>query len=258
MTSTAIITPTPHSPLVVSFGGGVNSSAMILLLRHHGIRPQAVLFADTGGEKPSTYQFIRESMSPYLRAINWPPITAVRGHDVGKSTLEDACLAKAALPSLAYGYKSCADKWKKRPQRTFLRTWPPALAAWAAHHTVTFAIGYDAGETHRRALPDTRNFSYLYPLRTANWGRQECLDAIRTAGLPIPPKSACFFCPSTTKAAILRLYRCHPDLAERACRIEQVAYASGRAHRPGGLARHWSWTDLIAAETRKSHSLSSP
>jgi 3'-phosphoadenosine 5'-phosphosulfate sulfotransferase (PAPS reductase)/FAD synthetase len=43
---------------VVSFGGGVNSTAMLIGMILRGERPDAILFADTGGEKPATYDFV--------------------------------------------------------------------------------------------------------------------------------------------------------------------------------------------------------
>ena len=36
-------------PLVVSYGLGVDSTAMLIHLQQQGIRPDLILFADTGG-----------------------------------------------------------------------------------------------------------------------------------------------------------------------------------------------------------------
>lgn len=44
---------------VVSFGGGTNSTAMIIGMYLHKIPVDLILFADTGGEQPHTYEFIR-------------------------------------------------------------------------------------------------------------------------------------------------------------------------------------------------------
>jgi len=38
--------------MVVSYGGGVNSTAVLVGMVERGIRPDAILFADTGGEHP--------------------------------------------------------------------------------------------------------------------------------------------------------------------------------------------------------------
>ena len=48
--------PKPDNPLVVAYGLGVDSTAMLVEFAHRGIRPDLILFADTGGEKPETYQ----------------------------------------------------------------------------------------------------------------------------------------------------------------------------------------------------------
>lgn len=46
---------------VVSFGGGVNSTAVLIGLHDRSEIPDAILFADTGGEKPkSTQTCLRE------------------------------------------------------------------------------------------------------------------------------------------------------------------------------------------------------
>lgn len=46
---------------VVSFGGGTNSTAMIIGMYLHKIPIDLILFADTGGEQPHTYESSRPS-----------------------------------------------------------------------------------------------------------------------------------------------------------------------------------------------------
>lgn len=43
---------------VVSFGGGTNSTAMIIGMYLHKIPIDLILFADTGGEQTHTYEFM--------------------------------------------------------------------------------------------------------------------------------------------------------------------------------------------------------
>jgi 3'-phosphoadenosine 5'-phosphosulfate sulfotransferase (PAPS reductase)/FAD synthetase len=64
---------------VVSYGGGTNSAAMLVGLHEHGERPDAILFADTGAEKPHTYQHLHEVMSPWCARVGFPEITVVKG-----------------------------------------------------------------------------------------------------------------------------------------------------------------------------------
>ena len=50
----------PSSLLAVAFGGGTNSTAMLCGFRERGIKPDLILFADTGGELPETYEHVME------------------------------------------------------------------------------------------------------------------------------------------------------------------------------------------------------
>lgn len=43
---------------IVTYGGGTNSTAMLIGLMKQGIIPDRILFSDTGGERPDTYAFI--------------------------------------------------------------------------------------------------------------------------------------------------------------------------------------------------------
>ena len=80
----------------------------------------AVVFADTGGERPETYAHLLE-FSEWLTARGYPAITTVRQTtkvgNVPVTTLEAECLAGHRLPGIAYGFGSCSDKWKQRPFR---------------------------------------------------------------------------------------------------------------------------------------------
>lgn len=102
--------------LVVAFGGGVNSTAMLVEMHKRGIKPNLILFADTGGERPETYTVV-DSVSAWCVAHGMPPIVTVKKTYQGKpETLEANCLRMNMLPSIAYGFKSCSMKFKTDPQ----------------------------------------------------------------------------------------------------------------------------------------------
>lgn len=52
----------PHdgAPCIVCYGGGVDSTAMLTAMKREGVTPDLILFADTGGEKPSTHCLCKE------------------------------------------------------------------------------------------------------------------------------------------------------------------------------------------------------
>lgn len=213
---------------VVAYGAGTNSTAMLVGLHERGEPVDLILFADTGGERPETYKYVGV-VSEWCKSVGFPEIITVKAPT---KTLEQDCLDRGQLPSVAYGFKTCSLRFKKDPQDKYIRN--------NVTGTYTRLIGIDAGETQRaKEYEGTR-----YPLIEWDWGRDECVAAIERAGLPQPGKSACFFCPSSKPREILELKCNHPDLLARALAMESNAKENLTSVK--GLGRNWSWTDFIA------------
>lgn len=230
---------------VVSFGGGTNSTAMIIGMYLHKIPIDLILFADPGAEQPHTYEFI-QTFNVWLEKHGLPTITPVFYTDKAgnRMTLEEECLRSHALPSIAYGFKKCSLKHKIGTQEKFCNNYPPCREEWAAGRRVYKYIGYDAGETRRiqHAAPaDEANKKYenRYQLYEWGWDRAECVRVIERAGLPKPGKSSCFFCPSMKKKEIQALWEDYPELFQRAIDLEHNAADSLKTVK--GLGRNWSW-----------------
>jgi len=230
-------------PVIVAYGCGTNSTALLVGMYEQGERPDLILFADTGGERPETYAYL-DVLDGWLAKVGFPPLIRVRyaRKDGTVETLEDRSLNTKSLPSIAYGYKACSEKFKRRPQDKFVNHWAPAKAAWAAGIRCVKMIGYDADEERRvkNAPVEDNKYIYCYPLYGWDWDRNDCIAAIDRAGLPRPGKSACFFCPSSKKAEVLDLQRRYPHLYARACAME----ANAQLDTVKGLGRRWSWRDL--------------
>jgi hypothetical protein len=208
-------TPETKQPFVVAYGMGVDSTAVIVGLVARGIRPDLILFANVGGEKQVTYDYL-PVINAYLRANNFPEVTEVAyvpknfKHWPPYFSLEENCLTNGTLPSKAFGFGSCSMKWKAQPQDKYLKTWAPAVEAWKAGMKVKKAVGYDNSkrDVQRRQTADkvctsstykennTAQYDYWYPLQDWGWDRDECIRQIAAAGLPVPEKSSCFFCPA--------------------------------------------------------------
>lgn len=271
--------PNPDCPLVVAYGLGVDSTAMLVEFVKRRIRPDLILFADTGGEKPETYAYL-PVVQRYLKRVGFPPVVTVRYQPktAPYKTLEGQCLHTGTLPSLAYGGKSCSVKWKRQPQDAYiLGQFPPAehvskgrrvvraIGFDASEERRTYAgvvkaIGLDASEEHRltwsppsptaddrrpsrEAWLDQYYFAYWYPLMSWGMDRAMCEQSIRAAGLPVPPKSACWFCPASKKAEILWLRDRHPQLLSRALELEENARPNLTTVR--GLGRSFAWSDYL-------------
>jgi hypothetical protein len=194
-------------PLVVAYGLGVDSTAALVGFHARGVRPDLILFADTGNEKQETYDYL-PVIQRWLAAAGFPPVKVVRKvvkdfkHWPPYRSLGENCLTNGTLPSLAFGFKSCSLKWKVYPQDQFCNRWGPAVRWWKRGGKVKKVIGYDAGAKDRRRYAqavgvEDPKYDYWYPLIDWEWDRDRCKAEIRAAGLPVPVKSACYFCPAT-------------------------------------------------------------
>lgn len=145
------------------------------------------------------------------------------------------------LPSVAYGFKACSDKYKRRPQEKFCRTWKPAVECWntcavcgeskhpeAIDHAfsrlkVLKYIGYNADEWHRVRTIVSPYYEFRYPLVelgvTKRMVREICLKHLGY----VPYKSACSFCPSSKKSEVIWLANNLPEHFARAVAIERNA-----------------------------------
>src|SRR3546814_14270347 len=113
--STRTDTLFPYTTLFRS-GMGLDSTAMIIEWVTRGRPLDLVLTADTGSERPETYDYlpifqrwmdvrgIAHEIVRYApkRFKHWPPYF---------SLLEN-CLTNAPLPSISFGRHSCSQKWK--------------------------------------------------------------------------------------------------------------------------------------------------
>ena len=216
----------PAAPLVVSYGGGVDSTAVIVGLRRLCIRPAMIIFADVGCERPETYAYMR-LFSEYLARVGFPPITVVR-YSHGEAlyaTLFDECIVNRSLPGLAWGAgrKTCSLKWKRDPIHAHL------AKVFGANTYLFIAIGYDNGDKDGRRvekadrLPATGHFRNWYPLRDWGWDRGRCFAEIASERLEVPIKSSCFFCPAQKPGEVRWLVRSHPELADMIALMETNA-----------------------------------
>jgi len=238
----------------------VNSTAMLIEMQRHGIRPDLVLFADTGGERPETYESVF-AFDVWLQAHGMPGIITVRHESKkwGDKTLEEECLRTKSLPSIAYGYKKCSLKWKKAPQDKYVNNWQPAKDCWKAGGKVRKAIGYDLGEMRRAGIPNDDKYTYEYPLIEWAWHRDCCEEVCFSEGITVP-KSSCFFCPSMKRHEIMGLpedlrvrvvaMENNMDLTPREPEYDEDTGTVGVARYPSvvGLGRSWAWRDLYAAD----------
>lgn len=225
------VIPTLVSDFVISsYGGGTNSTALLIECVKRGIRIDMILFADTGGEKPHTYAYV-EYFSKWLVSKGYPAIQIVKAPT---KSLEQDCLDRKALPSVAYGFKTCSQRFKIQPQDKLVNN------SVIVGGRLVKLIGYDADEPQRASKTYEDKYTRIYPLIDWDMGRDECIESIKNEGLVLPGKSACYFCPNSKVSEIKWLEKTHPELLQKALEMEAQAELTDIA----GLGRNFSWKSI--------------
>lgn len=229
----------PDAPIIVCYGGGVDSTAMLIALRRQNIIPDLITFADVGGEKPETYEMVAR-IDRWCALNGFPPVVTCKHETLvttGYNDLAGNCTDNETLPSLAFGLKSCSIKWKQGPQDQHVKGCSRGPNKCDPHPLWTKSrdlgikpvklIGYDAGPADlrrsKKLMEEDKHFQYRYPLQQLGMAREECIALIIDEGLPVPIKSACWFCPASQKWELYWLAGAHPDLFERALEMEVTA-----------------------------------
>jgi hypothetical protein len=91
-------------------------------------------------------------------------------------------------------------------------------------------LGIDAGEARRAKLSTTKGVESRWLLIENDIDRAGCEKMILAAGLAVPPKSGCWFCPFQQRQQWKNLRRTHPDLFCQAQKLERrnMAYRASK------------------------------
>lgn len=197
---------------IQSFGGGLNSSALLVYLVKNNKPLDAVLFADTGDEWPHTYTAVTYYQN-WLRKER-PDIIFEIVRSKYNKTLYQYCWDKKIIPSRMT--RDCTDKFKLQPMRRFMR------AQWdmKQEHFIRY-IGIDYSEAHRIKDSMRKNETNAYPLIDAEMNRNDCKKLLLSYNLLVPEKSGCWYCPFTSRKNFKVMAMNKPEYFEKAVALEQ-------------------------------------
>jgi hypothetical protein len=192
---------------ILSLGAGVNSTALLVLKELGKVDFESVVFSDTGGEHPETYEFLDRVIRPYCDKLGVELFYIKRDGQ----PLYETYLEKRIIPTRMY--RHCSDKFKIQPLKKFAMSNYP-------NQDIQFIIGFCKGEEHRAEKFCLSKFA-SFPLIDLGIDREGCKQLIKDAGLPVPIKSGCYFCPHTRVKNWKWLKRTHPELFNKAIKLEQ-------------------------------------
>jgi len=184
----------------LSYGGGINSIAMMILLHHQNAEFESV-FVDHGGDYPETYEYV-EMLQRHF------PITILKTVDDEKLgiSLTDYCHKYRIMPSRSPRW--CTAKFKIKPMYRYFKR--PCIVY----------IGFDYGERHRAKPSEDFDVYNENPLIERKIDRKGCEKIILDKGLPLPRKSGCFYCPYQKPSEFIHLRDDYPNLWCKTKRIE--------------------------------------
>lgn len=225
---------------VCSYGGGVQSTAILVLAAQGYLPYRTFLFANVGddSEHPDTLRYVREVAFDYAahHGIEVHELHRIpkKGRSAGQVETLWGRLMQPESRSLpipvrmsngAPGTRSCTADFKIRVVGRWLKE-----HGATAEHPARVAIGISTDEWQRATSRRVEPYEVMeYPLLTLEHrlaprgaDRNQCKQIIADAGLPIPPKSACFFCPFHRPTVWADQARTEPDLFARSVLLEDT------------------------------------
>jgi hypothetical protein len=121
------------------------------------------------------------------------------------------------MSSSASGRRSCTLEYKIKVVDRWLR------ANDAKKHGAVVGLGISLDEWHRMRKDSGHPWKTLeYPLIDLVLTRQHCVNIIAGTGLPIPPKSSCWFCPFHSLQTWQEMRQEEPEQFKKACKLEAL------------------------------------
>jgi 3'-phosphoadenosine 5'-phosphosulfate sulfotransferase (PAPS reductase)/FAD synthetase len=197
----------------LSFGAGVNSTALLLLLTDRGEDFETV-FVNHGGDYPETYEYV-----DYLRAEGFEITEVIPPAYCGCTTIEQYIYKYKFIPA-GFG-RWCTQHFKVIPFLKHIK----------APCTALIGFGYDEKHRAERRIKKHKleeNVTYEYPLIEAGLNRDDCAQLIVEHGLKTPERSTCWFCPLQNKQQLRQLYLKNHKLYRRAVEIENLCSGGGK------------------------------
>lgn len=216
---------------ILSYGGGVNSTAMYFVIKEQGLPLDEVVFADTGNELPETY----ETVDNFIMLLDIDGIEFTTVKSKVAPSLYDYCFNNKIVPSRMMRY--CTDRFKQTPINAYIRT------KYGKETRFKMYIGIALEEAHRMKTSPERYKDNVYPLIDQRIDRAGCISILNKHSFTNVCKSGCWFCPYTPKSGWLHLNDKHPELLRRAIKLEHNCKNKKVTLTDGGLQKKIAyWT----------------
>lgn len=224
--------------IVLSLGAGVQSSTLALMAAagEVGPMPDCAIFADTHGEPKAVYEWLDwlEKQLPYpvhraSKGDLWKSASTVRRTRDGLRTYIPTGIPVFMQTGLdkGIGKRQCTRDFKVDViTRECRRLLGMKRITKSAGVLVSMWIGISTDESQRVKESRQPWIKARWPLLEMGQSRGTCLEWMKARGFPLPPRSACTYCPYHDDQSWLALTDDEFADAVQKERQLQAAYAS--------------------------------
>lgn len=215
---------------VFSFGGGVQSTAALVLSAAGKLPYTHFLFSNVGddSENPDTIRYVNDVIKPFAEQAGLQIITVQKMDKNGdsKTLLEAVMRMDRNIPIPMYINGSPAKRICTSDYKIEIVTkWMRQNAGATKENRVPVGVGISVDESHRMRTDDPERSPYTkieYPLIDLMLTRIDCQSIIAKAGLSMAPKSSCWFCPFKKQHEWTDMRQHQPELFAKAIELEQT------------------------------------
>lgn len=205
-----------------SYGGGVQSVAIGVLIAQGLLPvPDFAAIADTTYELPSTWDYLRLHMQPMLDQLGLTIHVVERSYSNVDLYGMNGDLLIPAFSSTGKLRTFCSGEWKGLAIRRWLRE----RVGPGRRLRIANWIGYSADESERVKPSNVKWLANAYPLLhllPRPLDRDDCIEVIKAAGLPVPRKSRCWLCPNQTQTEWQEVHDDFPEQFRMAVEMENA------------------------------------
>jgi hypothetical protein len=209
---------------VISYGGGVQSTALVVLSVSEGWDVDEIVHVDLlDAESPATREYVRY-FREWLQREYGRDITVIE-----RNMYRDMLDNPAFTPVPWHGRREkfmlsrqCTRQYKVTPLTRYLYDRYPG-------DCIRLMLGISVDEYHRMRDSSAARIEHVYPLVDARLARWQCREIVERAGLAVPWKSSCWFCPYRSVVSQWALVQRYPDLAGMARVLEDRINAERRS-----------------------------
>lgn len=231
---------------VISLGLGVQSTALYYMASMRELPPARVaIFSDTGRESTATYDYLDHLMQ-WQQKNNGVEIAVVQNKNLYRDLVYKSNVTRfATIPAFTLAddgkvgmlRRQCTGDYKIQQVDDYIRDEVYRLPKRARRPVTEVSIGITTDEAERMSIPRQRWKVNVYPflgLKVDSYGnvervpwalprdRKNVMEWYQQKGLPIPPKSACVFCPYQSDHTWAMRKQNAPEDFQAAVRVDEA------------------------------------